>query len=55
MLACFRVSEWRAAPPVHGVDIRAPSDEVLNRSEVAFGGAEMEGRPIVLCGIQPVN
>ena len=55
VLACLGVSEWRAAPPVHGVDIRAPSDEIFDRSEMTFRRAEMEGRPIVLCGNQPVN
>ena len=48
VLAGLRVSEWRAAPPVHGVDVRAPSDEIFDRSEVAFRRAEVEGRAIVV-------
>ena len=48
VLARLRVSEWRTTPPVDGVDVRSPGDEIFDRSEVAFGRAEVEGRAIVV-------
>ena len=48
VLAGLRVSKWRAAPPVHGVDIRAPSDEIFDGCQVPFGGPKMQRSPIVV-------
>ena len=50
VLARLRVSEWRAAPPIYGIYIGAPGHQILDGSEVAFGRAEVQRSPIVLCG-----
>ena len=55
MLARLRVSEWRTTPPVDGVDIRAPSDEIFDCSEVPFRRAEVEGRAIVIITCVEIN
>ena len=48
VLACLGVSEWRTAPPIHGVDVCTPRHQIFDRSEVPFGRAEVEGRAIVV-------
>ncbi len=48
VLAGLRVSEWRAAPPVDGVDIRTPSHQILDGSEVPFGSSKVQGSPVVV-------
>ena len=48
VLAGLGVPQRRAAPPVDGVDVRTPGDEIFDRSEVPFGGSEVQGSSVVV-------
>ena len=50
VLAGLGVPQRCAAPPIYGIYIGAPGHQILDGSEVAFGRAEVQRSPIVLCG-----